>query len=480
MNPNRVLIVAILLLLVPSVAAQADKVDDYITSEMKNRRIPGLALAVVKNGEVIKAKGYGLANLELNVPVTTDSVFELASVTKSFTATALMMLVEEGKVGLDDRIITHLINAPYSWRDITVRHLLTHTAGFASDCKEIREQGWLANYTTAEMFEAGSKCPLDFAPGERWQYSCQGYFLLGMIIEEVSGQRYREFVRERIFQPLGMTTTTVLDQWEIIENRAAGYTLRDGELSHIRRISQVELPAHYGILSTVKDLAKWDAALYTEKLLKKATLDQMWTPVILNNGMPAPTTCGFYGFGWCLNDLRGHRVVQHVGGTGTVVFRLPDDKLTVIVLTNMGNGDYPRYTWLIAQAVAGLYNPVLTPPHRLKEQPDPDPQRTQMLRSLLSDMVRGEQESPLMTPGLRVRIAAMTSEARAALAARPKDTESFTFLACDGAQERLIERFDMWVSRICYYKLVTEQETRYLTFYLTVDGKVADIRSSTD
>ena len=479
MNPNRVLIVAILLLLFPSVPAQADKVDDYIASEMKNRRIPGLALAVVKNGEVIKVKGYGLANLELDVPVTPDSVFELASVTKPFTATAIMLLVEDGKVGLDDKISKYLINAPYTWRDITVRRLLAHTAAFSSDCKEIRNQGWLANYTTAEMFEAGSKCPLDFVPGERWQYSDQGYFYLGMIIENVSGKRYHEFMQERIFQPLEMTATTVIDQWEIIKNRAAGYILRDGKLAHIRRISQFELPSHFGILSTVKDLAKWDAALSTEKLLKKATLDQMWTPVILNNGIPAPATCGFYGFGWCLDHLRGHRVVQHVGGTGTVFFRLPDDKLTVIVLTNIGNGDYPRYSWLIAQTVAGLYNPVLTPPHQLKEQPDPDPQKTQMLRSLLSDMVRGEQESPLMTPGLRVRIAATSSKARAALAARPKDTESFTFLACDGAQERPIERFDMRVSRICYYKLVSEQETRYLTFYLTEDGKVADIRSST-
>ncbi len=476
MDANRVLIVTIMLVHFTSVTARADKVDDYIASEMKNRRIAGLALAVVKNGEIIKAKGYGLANLELDVPVTTDSVFELASVTKTFTATAILMLVEEGKVGLDDKISKYLINAPYTWRDITVRHLLTHTAGFASDCKEIREQGWLANYTTAEMFEAGSKCPPDFAPGERWQYSDSGYFFLGMIIEKVSGKRYREFVREQIFEPLEMTATTVIDQWEIVKNRAVGYTLRDDKLAHIRRISQFELPSHFGILSTVKDLAKWDAALYTEKLLQRTTLNQMWSPVILNNGTPAPATCGFYGFGWCLAHLRGHRVVQHVGVTGTVVFRLPDDNLTVIVLTNMGNGDHPRYAWLIAQTLAGLYNPVLTPPHRLKEQPDPDPQRTQMLRSLLSDMVRDEQESPLMTPGLRLRIAATTPEARAALAARPKDTKSFTFLGCDGAPERPIERFGMQVGRICYYKLVTALETRYLTFYLTEDGKVADIR----
>lgn len=179
---------------------------------MDKHQIPGVALAVVKNGQVIKAQGYGLANLELNVPVTPESVFELASVTKSFTATAIMMLVEEGKVGLDDKISTYLVNAPDSWRDITVRHLLTHTASLSPNQEETRENSELANYTSAEMFEGISEWSLDFAPGERWQYFDPGYFLLGMIIEEQSGKRYREFLRERIFEPLGMTKTTVIDQ----------------------------------------------------------------------------------------------------------------------------------------------------------------------------------------------------------------------------------------------------------------------------
>lgn len=472
MKPNRVLIVRLVLLLFTSVTAQADKVDDYIASEMKNRRIPGLALAVVKNGEVIKAKGYGLANLELDVRVTTDSVFELASVTKSFTATAIMMLVEEGKVGLDDKISTYLINAPYTWRDITVRHLLTHTAGFASDCMEISEQGWLANYTTAEMFETGSKCPLDFAPGERWQYSCQGYFLLGMIIEKISGQRYREFVRERIFQPLGMTTTTVIDQWEIIKNRAAGYRLRGDELAHSRRISQIELPSHYGILSTVKDLAKWDAALYTEKLLKKVSLDQIWTPVKLNNGFTHN-----YGFGWSLSDIRGHRVIGHGGITGTYIFRLPDDKLTVIVLTNlsMASGSSPLS---IARGVAGRYVPGILL-SSLKEQPDPDPQMTKNMRQLLSDIANGVTDSPLMTPERNATLNPVFMRFIATPSSL-KDVKSFTFVACDNVEERRIDRFGVRISRICYYKLVSTLKTRYLSFYLTPDAKVADIRSSTE
>lgn len=470
MNRNRSLIVAILLLLFTSVAAQADEVDDYIEAVMKKRQIPGLALAVVKNGKIIKAKGYGLANVELNVPVTPDSVFELASITKQFTATAIMLLVEEGKVGLDDMISKYLTNAPYTWREIKVRHLLTHTAGLKDDVWPRFSTVWHANYATAEKFEYASKLPLDFAPGERWQYSDQGYFLLGMIIEKVSGKPYRDFLTERIFGPLGMTATTVKDQWEIIKNRAPGYRLRDGKLAHVRRDVQDELPASYGIMSAVKDLAKWDAALYTEKILKKASLEQMWTSVKFNSGFGHT-----YGFGWGLSYVRGHRVIRHGGITGTHIFRLPDDKLTVIVLTNLHAGSGTGAGG-IARSVAGRYIPALLV-SSLKVEPDRDPQMTQKMRKVLSDIANDVKDSPLMTPGLN---AALGPRWRRRTASRLKDLKSFTFVACDDAQGSRIELLGAPVSRVCYYKLVNALETRYYWFYLTADGRVAGIRSTTE
>ncbi|MCH8151907.1 MAG: beta-lactamase family protein [Planctomycetes bacterium] len=450
-------------MMLASAAAQADKVDDYITSEMKNRHIPGLALAVVKNGEVIKAKGYGLANVELNVPVTPDSVFDLASITKSFTATAIMMLVEEGKVGLDDRISKYLINAPYTWRDITVRHLLTHTAGLESE----GDFG-----PTAEKFEYVSKRPLDFAPGERMKYSNQGYFLLGMIIEKVSGKRWHEFLAERIFEPLGMTATTVPDPWDIIKNRAAHYTLRDGKLAPTWWfIYQDELASAGGILSTVQDLAKWDAAIYTEKILKKSSLEQMWTPVKFNSGFGHT-----YGFGWSLDEIRNHRTVGHAGSSGTYILRLPDDKLTVIVLSNLNQSrSKPR---IIAQGVAAHYLPAIRL-SSLKAQPDPDPQMTQKMRKLLSDIANGVTDSPLLTPERNARVSPSFRRYIAGVSSL-KGVKSFTFLVCDDVQGRQIDRYGVRVSRICYYKLVDALETRYLAFYLTADNKVAEIRSSTE
>jgi CubicO group peptidase (beta-lactamase class C family) len=457
------------MVIVSLVDAQADVVDDYIKTVMKKLQIPGLALAVVKNGRVIKAQGYGLANLELNVPVTPDSVFELASVTKSFTATAIMMLVEEGKVDLDDKISKYLINAPYSWCDITVRHLLTHTAHLSVNPEKIRVRGG-RDHTTTWIFERLSGMRLDFAPGERWQYFDMGYFLLGMIIEKTSGMRYREFLRERIFQPLGMTATTIIDQWAIIKNRVAGYTLRNGKLAHIRRVGQMELPSHYGILSTVKDLTKWDAALYTEKLLKKASFDQMWTPVKLNNGLTFP-----YGFGWLLFDHRGFKRVSHGGGTGTYITRFPEEKLTVIVLTNLG--DVESFAWHLALGVAGLYNPELLPPDMLQEQPDPDPQRTQKLQDFLACVAHGK-ESVSMTASLRAIIPSLLDYWL--LVGSFKDIKSLAFLACDEVAERGVEVYGASVSRICHYKVVNEQETLYVEFYLTEEGKVADFDTYRD
>jgi CubicO group peptidase (beta-lactamase class C family) len=330
----------------------APTTDEYIQVEMKKRCIPGLALVVIKNGEVVKMNGYGIANLEHDAPVTPDTVFELASVTKQFTATAIMLLVEKGKVKLDDPIVQYLPGSPSNWNGITVRHLLTHTGGMAA-----LEQGFASlpdktYYTTAESFKSATEDPISFKPGERHQYSDVGYFLLGMIIEKASGQRYKDFLADQFFTPLGMTSTSVLNQFTILKHRAAGYTLFNSRLVNIRRVAQHELPSHYGIFSTVRDLVKWESALASGKVVNESSLTSMWTPVKLNDGTSYP-----YGFGWELENAHGHRVITHTGMTGTEYTRFPDDKLTVIVLTNLGyrpGGDEVN-SWGLTQEIAMRY-----------------------------------------------------------------------------------------------------------------------------
>src|SRR2546422_4644381 len=471
-------LVLVLLLAPPLVAAppaRADAIDDYIKVEMERRHIPGLALAVARNGKIVKVRGYGIANLEHDVPVTPDTVFELASVTKQFTATAIMLLVEEGKVQLDDQVAWHLPRAPETWKAITVRHLLTHTSGLPGlegGFAALRAGGRRVTYTTAQMFDAVAKDTLQFAAGERFLYSDVGYFLLGMIIDSASGQRYRDFLAERFFKPLGMSSTSVLDHTRILKHRAAGYTLRDNQLVNIRRVVQAELPSYGGVFSTVKDLMTWDAALAAGRVLKPATLAEMWTPVRLNYGGVYP-----YGFGWFIGDSRGHGRISHAGITGTELSRFPNDGLTVVVLTNLGYnlGGQPVNAWGLAYGVAGRYiKGLLVGPQ--KPEADPDPALTTRLREMLAQVAKNEADPTL----LPLFASYVTPLGRTILSERLGTLKSFTFVTCDNVQARSMERFGGRVSRVCHYRAVNADETRYYSFWLTAENAVADFWSSTE
>lgn len=339
----------------PCAAQQAitTRVDEYVNSEMQKERIPGLSLAVIKDGQIILAKGYGLANVELQVAVTPETIFQSGSMGKQFTATAVMMLVEEGKVSLDDKITKYFTDAPASWQNITVRHLLTHTAGttdYPSDFDFRRD------YTEAELLKRAEAIPLTFQPGEKWSYSNLGYLILGILIHKVSGTFYGEFLQERVFKPLGMTTARIISEADIVPNRAAGYRLVKGELKNQGWVSPtLNTTADGALYLTVYDMAKWDAALYTERLLRRASLEQMWMPVKLNSGKTED-----YGFGWRLAEVRGHHIIERGGawqGFKSHIARYVDDKLTVVVFANLAQAN----PTMIAHAIAAIYNPDLAP-----------------------------------------------------------------------------------------------------------------------
>jgi D-alanyl-D-alanine carboxypeptidase len=189
---------------------------------MEKQHIPGVSLAVVRDGKVVLAKGYGLANVELSVPATTDTVYELLSVSKEFTAAAILLLVEEGKVSLDETVPKYLPDSPAAWKDVTVRHLLSHTSGI-TDYTDIRPFFEMIRQDASpeELMKPVKERPLDFASGTRWRYSNSNYYVLGMILERVSGKKYADFLEERIFHPLGMMATQVNDMTDIIPNRAS-------------------------------------------------------------------------------------------------------------------------------------------------------------------------------------------------------------------------------------------------------------------
>lgn len=320
---------------------QTKKIDAFINEKMGANHIPGLSLAVVRDGKVIFAKGYGMSNLELSVPANEKSVFPIYSITKTFTAVAVMMLVEEGKISLEDSILKHLNGLPEKWNRVTVRHLLTHTSGItdlceapASPCLQSRD------FTQAEIVKFSADLPPEFEPGERWEYGNTGFFLLGMLIEKVSDKSYEQFLQMRIFTPLEMRDTRLENHHELVPNRADGYTWQNGKFRNALRVSPTLSFSFGGLVSTVLDLAKYDAALYTEKLLKKKTLDEMFTKSALNNGQSVEQ-----GLGFGLSPYNGHRRIGHSGGhTGfaATISRLIDDKITVIVLSNADSKGYQK------------------------------------------------------------------------------------------------------------------------------------------
>jgi CubicO group peptidase (beta-lactamase class C family) len=330
-------------------AATPDAVGDYVRGEMQKQHIPGLSLLVAKNGQIVRAEGFGLANVELQVPVKPETVFQSGSVGKQFTATAVMMLVEEGKVALGDPLTKYFSDAPPAWKEVTVRELLSHTAGFTDYPEKF---DFRKDWTEDELLKVVEGIPLTYPPGTKWDYSNLGYLTLGILIHRVTGEFYGDFLQQRIFQPLEMKSTRIISEADIVPNRASGYRLVKGELKNQEWVApMVNTTADGSLYFSILDLAKWDAALYGEKLLKRSSLDLMWTPVKLKDGS---RNKGSYGFGWFMTERRGHHVVGHDGawqGFKTAIARYVDDRLTVVVLANLAEAK-PE---VIAEQVADMY-----------------------------------------------------------------------------------------------------------------------------
>jgi D-alanyl-D-alanine carboxypeptidase len=327
--------------------AWADQIDNYLNTEMASHRIPGAALVVIRDGRQIKNSMYGLANLELNVPVKAGTVFEIGSITKQFTAAGILLLVQEGKLSVDDKISKHLKDTPGGWANVTVSHLLSHTSGIKS---YTGLDGFaLTKHLTQEQFvKAIGAYPLEFEPGASWKYCNTGYNLLGFIIENISGLDYWEYMRHRIFKPLGMNETYERRPSSLILNRAAGYEQTNHHWIN-RDYDLTDVFSAGAIASTTQDLEKWNAALDKDKLLKASTKALMWSPAKLNDG-----TVTKYGFGWFMDSVEGHRNIGHGGSTSgfsASIQRFPDDHLAVILLTNTDE----QIATTLARKIAALY-----------------------------------------------------------------------------------------------------------------------------
>jgi D-alanyl-D-alanine carboxypeptidase len=332
-----------------SMREQAEAIDALVQQAYRAGE-PGAAVIVVKEGQPLYRGAVGLAQVELGVPLAPEMIFRLASITKQFTAVAVLMLMEQGKLELSDSLTRFLPDYPTHGHTITVEHLLTHTSGIRSytDMEEWRSL-WSKDFTVAELTDFFKYKPMQFAPGTRWAYNNSGYHLLGSIIEQVSGQPYGQFLQQHIFEPLGMRHSCYDDTRRIIPNRVAGYEKTPDGYLNSTYLSMTQPYAAGALLSTVDDLALWDRSLADATLISRENLKRAWSPYILADGSPTD-----YGYGWGVGTWQGRATAEHSGGIhgfSTFALRVPDEQVFVAVLSNNAGG--PN-TELLALRLAGL------------------------------------------------------------------------------------------------------------------------------
>jgi D-alanyl-D-alanine carboxypeptidase len=342
---RRIGVAILALLLLAPTAARADRVDDYLRARIKEFHLPSVSLVVIKNGEIVRAQGYGLADVEGKVPAQADTVYKIGSVSKQFIATAIMLLVQDGRIALTDPVVKYIPAAPATWAPITIRHLLTHTSGIVRESPAFSP---IRDEPEAHVFNAALSAPLRFVPGEKWEYSNIGYYALAEIIAVAAGTPWTNYLHERVFAPAGLATTFPTNTTRSVPNLAAGYTGNDNAK---KANPWFPFRPSGAFLSTVLELAKWDAVLDSNRILSEASRREMWSQVSLNDGKTAP-----YGFGWHVHVEKGKRRVRHGGGLpgfAAEYLKYVDDRLTVIVLTNGDDVDLPS----VASGVAALYRP---------------------------------------------------------------------------------------------------------------------------
>ena len=417
--------------------AQLDSVNRYIRSELARQRIPGASVAILRGDSVVLSRGYGWANVELRVPASDSTIYQSGSMGKQFTAAGIMLLVGQGRLRLEDRITRWLPEGKGVWDSVTIRHLLTHTAGMAEYTDSTFD--YRKDYTEDQLVRFAASRPLDFIPGQRWSYSNTGYLLLGVLIHRVTGQFYGDVLHRLIFEPVGMNTTRVISEADIIPNRAAGYQLIRGQVKNQSWVSpSLNTTADGALYFSVKDLARWAVALNLGDVPGKAVQDAAWAPVHLNDGGTYP-----YGFGWDLTDQRGHPRIGHTGswqGFKTAFYRYPEYGLSIMMLANLDQA----HPGPIVQGIGGILEPGLLPPHLVEKVSSA--QAPSSIPVLLTAISAG-RASANVTDGLRRFIAPAFRKDVSDLL---HSVQSWTMLGCDLVAQQRLSRLGSPIERICY------------------------------
>jgi CubicO group peptidase (beta-lactamase class C family) len=431
-----------------------DRIDTFVQEEMARQKVPGVAVAIVHRGSVVKAQGYGMANLEHEVPVTPTTIFQSGSLGKQFTATAVMLQVEDGKLALDDPVTKFFPEAPDTWRAITIRHLLTHTSGipdYTSGQVDYRK-----DYNDADLARLAFQLPLEFPPGSRWNYSNTGYVLLGLTVRKVSGSFYGDVLAARVFQPLGMTTARVINEADIIPERAGGYRLMGDQVKNQTWVSpSLNTTADGSLYFSLQDLLAWDAGVRARAILKPESWDLVLQPVRLASGKTFP-----YGFGWFLDERNGQPLRQHGGawqGFKTQYSFFAGDDLSIIVLANLAQADPEQ----LADGIAAIMNPDLARPV-LHPIDDREPHTTEKLGRLLDSARSGE-----------LRPADFAYVRAGFFPARARQIQAELSKLGPARKLVLVERIERGDDRVFTYEAIFETKVMYYTVALAPDDRIA-------
>lgn len=334
--------------------ALSRRVDAIADSVIRTGPVAGLAIGIRRGSNVVLLEGYGYADIELEVPASAETVYRIGSITKQFTAAAILRLVEQGELSLDDELTDFLPEYPTQGHQVTVHHLLTHTSGIKSytSLGERWQKNLALEFTPEEMIDLFKDEPFDFAPNERFLYSNSGYFLLGAIIEQVTGRSYADYIEDEFFAPLDMSGSYYCDERRIIPHRAEGYAREDGKLVNDAPIGMTQPYAAGSLCSTVRDLLTWQAALSSGRIVSDDSYRLMITPARLAND----SSTG-YGYGLAIGRLERHTKISHGGGINGFQSQLaeyPGDSLVVVVLANTEGARPGRIERQIAELILGI------------------------------------------------------------------------------------------------------------------------------
>lgn len=327
---------------------QTDSTDLIVQKIMKEQKIVGLSLAVIKDGKPVVNKGYGLANAEHNIPVTAETVIRLGSVSKQFFTTAILKLQEEGKLSIEDPVHNFFPDAPETWRPILIKHLMSHTSGLKRESPAYDNHKMISDL---EIIKAAYPLPLDFKTGEKYQYCNLGYYMLAQIITQISGMPWQNYIKEKIFIPAGMNNSGMTDFYLIIPNRASGYMHKNEVLVNADAMYAVRPSG--GFLSTSTDMILWDKVLREKNsILKKENWELLWQPFIKTSDKPESQA--HYGFGWFIDERNGHKVIEHGGanlGFRSYYARFVNDDLSIIIMANTDEAN----PWPIVRDLSEYY-----------------------------------------------------------------------------------------------------------------------------